>query len=58
MSIKDPINKTCWKNDKDPSKDVPKNKLWNYTKKRIFRFLPKKNRKPWMKLKIIFAKSK
>ncbi len=41
MCIKDPINKTCWKNGKDLSNGAPKNKLWNHTKKYIFWFLPK-----------------
>jgi hypothetical protein len=41
MCIKDPINKTCRKNGKDLSNGAPNIKLWNHTKKRIFRFLPK-----------------
>ncbi len=41
VCIKDPINKTCRKNGKDLSNGAPKNKLWNHTKKRIFRVLPK-----------------
>ncbi len=41
MCIKDPINKTCWRNGKDLSNGAPKIKLWNNTKKRIFRFSPK-----------------
>ncbi len=39
--IKDPTNKTCWKYGKDLSNGAPKIKIWIYTKKRIFRFLPK-----------------
>ncbi len=41
MCIKDSIKKTCWKNGKDLSNRAPNIKLWNHTKKRIFRFLPK-----------------
>jgi hypothetical protein len=41
MCIKDSINKTCWTNGNDLSNEAPKIKLWNRTKKRIFRFLPK-----------------
>ncbi len=33
-------NKTCWKNAKDLSNGAPKIKIWNYTQKRFFRFLP------------------
>ncbi len=33
--VKEPINKTCWKDGKDPSKGVPNIKIY------IYRFLPK-----------------
>ncbi len=36
MCIKDPIDKTCWKNCKDLSNGAPKIKLWNHTKKTHF----------------------
>ncbi len=36
ICIKDPINKTCWKNGNDLSKEAPKIKLWNHTKKMHF----------------------
>ncbi len=39
MYIKDPINKTCWKNGEDLSNGAPKIEI--ITIKRIFRFLPK-----------------
>ena len=55
MCIKDPINKTCWKNGKDLSNGAPKNKLWNHTKKTHFPGFAKNFRRPWMKLKIFFA---
>ncbi len=41
ICIEDLKNKTCWKNGKDLSNGAPKIKLWNNTKKRLFRFLPK-----------------
>ncbi len=55
MCIKDPINKTCWKNCKDLLNGAPKNKLWNHTKKTHFPGFAKNFRRPWMKLKIIFC---
>ncbi len=36
MGIKDPINKTWWKNSKDLSNGAPNIKLWNHTKKTHF----------------------
>ncbi len=36
MCIKDPINKTCWKNGKDLSNGALNIKLWNHTKKKHF----------------------
>ncbi len=41
MFIKDSKHNTWWKNGKDLSNRASKIKLWNHTKKRIFRFLPK-----------------
>ena len=55
ICIKDSINKTCWKNDKDLSNGAPKNKLWNHTKKTHFPVYAKNFRRPWMKLKKIFS---
>ncbi len=55
MCIKDPINKTCWKNGKDLSKAAPKIKLWNHTKKTHFPVFAKNFRRPCMKLKIFFC---
>ncbi len=55
MCIKDPINKTCWKNGKDLSNGAPKIKLWNHTKKTHFLVFAKNFRRPCMKLKIFFC---
>jgi hypothetical protein len=55
MCIKDPINKTCWKNGNDLSNEAPKIKLWNPTKKTHFPVFAKNFRRPWMKLKIFFC---
>ena len=55
MCIKDPINKTCWKNGKDLSNAAPKIKLWNHTKKTHFPVFAKNFRRPCMKLKIFFC---
>ncbi len=55
MCIKDPINKTCWKNDKDLSNGAPNIKLWNHTKKTHFLVVAKNFRRPCMKLKIFFC---
>ncbi len=51
MCIKDPINKTCWKNGKDLSNGAPKIKLWYHTKKTHFLVFAKNFRRPCMKLK-------
>ena len=55
MCIKDPINKTCWKNGKDLSNPAPKIKLWNHTKKTHFPVFAKNFRRPCMKLKNFFC---
>ena len=55
MCIKEPINKTCWKNGKDLSNGAPKIKLWNHTKKTHFPVYAKNFRRPWMKLKFFFC---
>ncbi len=55
MCIKDPINKTCCKNGKDPLNGAPKIKLWNYTKKTHFPVFATNFRKPEMKLKIFLC---
>jgi hypothetical protein len=52
MCIKDPINKTCWKNGKDVSNGAPKIKLWNHTKKTHFPVFAKNFLRPWMKLEV------
>jgi hypothetical protein len=55
MCIKDPINKTCWKNGKYLSNAAPKIKLWNHTKKTHFPVFAKNFRRPCMKLKKFFC---
>ncbi len=55
MCIKDPIDKTCWKNGKDLSNGAPKIQLWNHTKKTHFLVFAKNFRLPCMKLKIFFC---
>ncbi len=55
MCIKDPSNKTCWKNGKDLSDGAPKIKLWNHTKKTHFPVFAKNFRRPWMKLNNFFC---
>jgi hypothetical protein len=55
MCIKDSINKTCRKNEKDLSNGAPNIKLWNHTKKPHFPFFAKNFRRPCMKLKNFFC---
>jgi hypothetical protein len=55
MCIRNPRNKTCWKNDKDLLNRAPKNKHWNHIKKTDFAVFAENFCRPWMKLKIFFA---